>query len=156
MKFVLLGIVLLAAGTLAAAQSVSPAPSARGLFGENPSPGFSGKDLLKMPPLAPDRQFGILASQPAPLRANRLGDLSIDPGIRLRPTPKSLGTETPGILIAQNKFPGLTLLPVDARIEPIPTTFPLLKFGPIPIDASKWQSLMVGSDATALLGSSQK
>ena len=154
MKCAFLGLVL-ATGSAAFAQSAAPAVPDRDQLGENRAPVFSGQDLLSSPLLVHPEQFWILGEYP-PARANRLGDPSIDPKILLHPTARNLGTMAPGILIAQNQFPGLTLLPIDGAkpVVPIPGTFPNLKIKPIPIDCSRWQLLQSSGGAT--LVSSQK
>ena len=147
MKCALLGVIL-AGGTLASAQSGAPAVATpRGLFAENHPPLLSGKDLLTSPLLLYQERSGMFGFPP-PARENRLGDASIDPQILLRPTGRSLGTPAPGMQIAQNQFPGLTLLPIDTpqpSAAPLATVFPNLRIELIPTDCSRVRNLLVES-----------
>jgi hypothetical protein len=136
MKVALLTIVL-ATGSIASGQSNAGDPSRPDLFGKSPSARMSPERGFPALRVQPDfiPQWKIYLPPPRP--ANRLGDLSIDPRILIHPAQRNLGSQPPGVAVAQNQFPGLTLLPIDGQrpspaLKPIPITWPNLKTEPIP------------------------
>jgi hypothetical protein len=66
----------------------------------------------------------------------RWDDARIDPKTIVHPPPSRIGAQPPGIPLDRDRFPGLQLLPVEqseAKLEPLPTLWPLLRIKPIPI-----------------------
>jgi hypothetical protein len=139
---------LLCAGPVAFGQS---APSNPDLFGKFPSPwNAPGCDFNTLP-----QQWSSLRTVPfgkmhlpLPKPTAPLGDAAIDPKIIVHPTERSLGTQQPGTLVAQNLYPGLRLLPIgsnesrlgapplgtawpELRIEKISIVWPELKIEPV-------------------------
>ena len=84
------------------------------------------------------KSFAI--SGPRTLRQR--ADAQIDPGMIIRPPKSSVGVQPPGTPIAQNLYPGLRLLPIDApkgMLEKIPTEWPNLNLQNIPITWPKYE-----------------
>lgn len=83
----------------------------------------------------------------------------VDPGMIVRPPASSVGVQPPGTQIAQNRYPGLELLPIDwsnfpldwsrFKEEPIPTTFPNAKVEPIPITWPQYKVVYAQSNTVA-------
>jgi hypothetical protein len=151
--------VIFATGSIAFAQSSSQAPVFPGFPGEHSRSGYTGQDVYHSPfPLNP-----LLGVRPGPMNPPPWGallrnDSPIDPGILLHPQAKDLGAQPPGTLVAQNQFPGLTLLPIDGKvavIAPISTTWPQLRLEPIPTICSQGRVLLLETTA-APGGTSQK
>ncbi|HSZ17020.1 MAG TPA: hypothetical protein VK764_07955 [Terracidiphilus sp.] len=62
-------------------------------------------------------------------------DLHIDPEIVVHPSSSRIGAQPQGTFMAQNQFPGLRFLPIDApqaRVEPVPIVWPHLNMEQIP------------------------
>ena len=135
-------------GQSAPAGPLSPNPPRPSLWTE------LGREFGKLPPgstgtaKAPP---GIVV-RPALAPRAPLGNASIDPKMILHPTARDLGTQPPGILVAQNLYPGLKFQPIDAQpCGPkgglLSTTWPKLKVEPIPITWPNAKMKPVGSDA---------
>ena len=59
----------------------------------------------------------------------------VDPEIVVHPSSSRIGVQPQGTFMAQNQFPGLRFLPINAaqaKVEPIPIVWPNLKMEEIP------------------------
>lgn len=145
----------LSAGTVAFCQSVAPAPANPGQRWLTP-PGIAqfGKDFTILPPQWRfDSAAPIFRSAPGPLRPP--DEAQIDAKIIRHPPPSSIGELPPGTLVAQGQYPGLQLLAIEqsqAKVQPIPTTWPNLKVENIPIVWPKAEIKQVESTATEPAG----
>ncbi len=119
------------------------------------------KDFSKLPPVwqmngnAPLNLFSLQSR--IPLRP--LNDARIDPKIILKPPHSSLGMQPPEINMAQNEFPGLKLLPIDAtavNLQPIPGVWPNAELKAIPTLWPKGEILSIYTGATPSTGTQGK
>jgi hypothetical protein len=111
------------------------------------------KDFGKLPPVwhmngnTPLNLFSLQSRlPPCPLN-----DARIDPKIILQPPQSRLGVQPPGINVAQNKFPGLKFLPIDAtsvNLQPIPGVWPNAELKAIPTLWPKGEILSISTGAT--------
>jgi hypothetical protein len=65
-----------------------------------------------------------------------IGPREVDPEMVMHPPQSSLGEQAPGTQVAQNLYPGLTLLPIQeskAKTQPIPIAWPDAPIKNIPI-----------------------
>jgi hypothetical protein len=89
-----------------------------------------------------------------PKTAVPLGDASIDPQMLLHPTARDLGTQPPGMLMAQNLYPGLKFQPIGAQPRAprgglLSTTWPKLKIEEIPVFWPHLKTEPVGGKASS-------
>jgi hypothetical protein len=150
----------LCAGPAALSQSVAPAPAHPEPHPTAPSASAGqsfveqflappANDFLNHPPQwhAPERHAADVAPQRTiilpPTGDVRIRDNKLDPQIIVHPPQSSLGEQSPGKEIAQNQYPGLTLLPIQSPQPdhkplglPIPTTWPNMRVENIP---THWQ-----------------
>lgn len=128
--------VLLSAGPVVLCQSGPATPFDPNNFGRFSSPWTAqGGDFGKLP-----GEWNSLCTMPSgrmhlsPQKPTApLGDAAIDPRIVVHPPERNLGTQYAGTLVAQNLYPGLRLLPIDAG-----------KQGAAP-PAGVWPGLKIGS-----------
>jgi len=81
-------------------------------------------------------------SQPR-IEIKTIGPRTVDPEIVMHPPQSSLGDQAPGTQVAQNLYPGLTLLPIQdskAKTQPIPIAWPNAQIKDIPI---VWQKTTI-------------
>jgi hypothetical protein len=91
----------------------------------------------------------IILQVPAPLQKQNA--TQIDPKIVVHPPQSSLGEQSPAVQIAQNLYPGLTLMPINdskAKLQQIPITFENLKVRNIPTSWPKFEFKSVENGAT--------
>jgi hypothetical protein len=122
MRLTILGL-LFCAGTTALCQSTAPFPASPDSLWETPlvvTP--PARDFSKLPPgwhfsaVVPSRvliQPRILALPKAETN-RRLDDAEIDPKIIVHPPQSSIGVNPPGTPMAQNEYPHLQMLPIEA------------------------------------------
>jgi hypothetical protein len=84
-----------------------------------------------------------------------LGDAQIDPQMIVHPTARDLGVQPAGTLVAQNLYPGLQYLPIEAegcgpKGGPLSTTWRELKVEPISIAWPKFKMEPTANSATSL------
>jgi hypothetical protein len=109
-----------------------------------------GRDFTKIPPRW-HFDFAVPISRPAPGALHQRDDAQIDPKIIVHPPESSVGEQPPGTQLAQNLYPGLSMLPIQesqAKGQPIPTTWPNLKVHNIPVVWPKFEIKPVESSAT--------
>ena len=113
----------------------------------------SGEEVGKV---LPDLKFRFDPSQtlilPKTVEVTPTFKTQIDPKIIVHPPKSGIGEQVPGTLVAKNLYPGLQLLPVEgsnAKVEPIPTTWPKMKMGNIPTTCPDCKMVLVESGTTA-------
>jgi len=139
----------LSAGTSALCQSAAPAnPSPRSLTAPQwaqPDSGFSIQPRESH--LNPDlQQKTIILPAPAPMQKQQTAQL--DPKIIVHPPQSSLGEQPLATQIAQNLYPGLTMLPINewkGNAHQIPIEWPNLKVQNIP---TAWPKVEIKSVET--------
>ena len=130
-------VLLVSSSAAAVCQSATPAPvnSQQQQWPAPPQGTQLGRDFTSLPP-----QWHMTTTlQPK-------FDAQVDSTFLVHPPPSSLGEQPQGTLWAQNLYPGLQLLPVDgstARAEPIPITWPQLRFEKIPTTCTGCKMVLV-------------
>jgi hypothetical protein len=122
MRLTILGL-LFCAGTTALCQTSSPTPASPDGLWQGPlvvTP--PARDFSKLPPgwhasaVVPPR-FLFQPKAPGVPQAetgSRLGDATIDPKIIVHPPQSNIGVNPPGTPMAQNEYPHLQMLPIEA------------------------------------------
>ena len=118
MRLAILGL-LFWAGTTAFCQTAAPSPANPGSLWQTPlvvPP--PARDFSKLPPgwhsspVVPPRF--LFQPKPKAETERRLGNAELDPKIIVHPPQSSIGVTPPGIPLAQNEFPHLQMLPIEA------------------------------------------
>jgi hypothetical protein len=138
----------LSAGTTAFCQSAVPPPT-------NLNP-----QGLTAPQYAQPREWHFNTDSPqrtiilqAPVPEQPRNATQIDPKIIVHPPQSSIGEQAPATQIAQNLYPGLTLLPISewkGNGQQIPITWPNLNVRNIPTTWPKLEIKSVESGPTAI------
>jgi hypothetical protein len=138
----------LSAGSAALCQSSTPAPANPNSQGLTPpqwsQPGQDFSAQLREWHFNTDSPQRTIILQ-APLSEQQRNATQIDPKIIVHPPQSSLGEQPPAAQIAQNLYPGLTLMPISewkGNGHQVPITWPNLKVQNIPI---VWQKLEIKS-----------
>jgi hypothetical protein len=146
-------VLFFTAGTTAFSQSAAPAPA-------NPNPqgptapqwALPNREISPQPRewhLNPDLSQRTITLQ-APVAPRPRDTAQFDPNMIVHPPPSSVGEQAPGTQIAQNLYPGLTLMPIDgwkSNGQQIPIAWPNLKVQNIPIAWPKVEIKSVESGA---------
>lgn len=150
---------VLCTGIAAWSQSAAPAPVTPDRLGQIPS-AFTRPlgDSSKLPSSWRITNVAQLetAIMPSAEAARRWDDAKIDPKMIVHPPQSSIGVQPPGSLVAQNEYPNLRMLPIEASsAKPIPTQWSLLQIKLIPI---QWPLCKVGpvDCATLAIGQNTK
>lgn len=162
MRIAILALSLLA-GATAFGQSSPVGPLNPNPPGSPQSPWAAlGRDLGKRPPQQWEG-LGALHSSTVLLPPPKqvvvpLGDAQIDPKMVLHPSQRNLDSQPPGTLVAQNLYPGLTLMPIDGpqcapSSGPRSTTWPELKIEKIPTVWPQFNLKPIGGSARQIVDS---
>jgi hypothetical protein len=143
----------LSSGLAVFCQSPSPAPLQPNRTWVLQEDGKLNREIDKP---SPDLKFKFDPNQtlifPKTVEIPLKDKVQIDPQMIVRPPKSGIGEQAPGKLIAQNLYPGLQLLPIDgsnAKVEPIPITWPKMKMGNIPPACPDCKMVLVRSGTTA-------
>jgi hypothetical protein len=112
------------------------------------------RDFSKLPPAW---QGGNIAAQlavalPRADGASRVDNAQIDPRMIVHPAQSSIGAQPQGKLVAQNLYPDLQFLPIQAQAaasKALSTQWPLEKLQKIPTEWPKFEMLPAQSGAPA-------
>jgi hypothetical protein len=147
MRLVVVGVCLSFA-TAALCQSPTPVKPEGQLLTQPQSP-QPGQDFSLTPrtfqlETLPQATLFIPHPGSAPqIELKTLGPRTVDPEMVMHPPQSSLGEQAPGTQIAQNLYPGLTLLPIQdskAKTQSIPIAWPNAQIKNIPI---VWQKTTI-------------
>jgi hypothetical protein len=125
MRLTILGL-LFCAATTALGQAIARSPTTPDGLWQGPlvvTP--PARDFSKLPPgwqasaVVPPRMLyqPKVPGAPQAETGRRLGDAEIDPKIIVRPPQSSIGVTPPGTPMAQNEYPHLQMLPIEAAAE---------------------------------------
>ena len=117
MRLTILGL-LFCAATTAFCQTAPPSPASPDGLWEGPlvvtppagPPGWQASAVVPWRPLIQPKVPGA----PQAETGTRLGDAKIDPKIIVHPPQASIGVNPPGTPMAQNEYPHLQMLPIEA------------------------------------------
>lgn len=138
-------LLLLSAGAVTIAQTAPPAPGKHGPRFQMPPqfsvPHNSGKPHAFR--FDPNRPFQVPNVIPQP---RALPGHTLDPQIIVRPPQSAFRQQQPRPPLRQDLYPDLKLIPIEeARMEPIPITWPGFKAEPIPIAAPNAKAVPVAT-----------
>jgi hypothetical protein len=122
MRLKILGL-LFCAGTTALCQTTPTAPATPDGLWQGPNAVTPpARDFSQLPPgwrasaVVPWRAL-IQPKAPEAETGSRLGDSKVDPRIVVHPPKSRIGVNPPGTPMAQNQFPHLQMLPIDAPTQ---------------------------------------
>jgi hypothetical protein len=122
MRLTILGL-LFCAGTTVLCQTTPPAPAAPDGLWQGPNAVTPpARDFSKLPPgwqasaVVPWRAL-IQPKAPEAETGSRLGNAKIDPRIIVHPPQSNISVNPPGTPMAQNEFPHLQMLPIEAPTQ---------------------------------------
>jgi hypothetical protein len=125
MRLTILGL-LFCAATTALGQATAPSPASPDGLWQGPLevtppardfsnllPGWKASAVVPWRPLIQPKMPGVAQAE----IGSRLGDAEIDPKVIVHPPQSSIGVTPPGTPMAQNEYPNLQMLPIEAPTQ---------------------------------------